>query len=98
MTTSTNNQRPIADFRMGSIKAAVWRHVNDRGVRYTTKFVRSYRDRNGDYRDTSVFDYDDLPVLEKLAGRAQVTICQLQDQDREAAQASSDAAEAGVAA
>mgnify|MGYP000037360549 CR=1 FL=1 len=99
MTTSTNKQRPIADFRMGSIKAAVWRHENDSGrPRYSTTFGRSYRDSGGNWHDTSSFDRDDLLVLAKVAERAHATIHELQDQDRQVARANEASAEAGVAA
>ena len=99
MTTSTTKQRPIADFRMGSVNAAVWRYANDNGnIRYTIKCNRSYKDRNGNWQDTSVFDYDDLPVLEKLVARAQPTIAQMQDQDRQAAAEVSEPVQEGVAA
>jgi hypothetical protein len=97
--TTTTNQRPIADIRMGSIKAAVWRFENDNAPpRYTATFSRSYRDRDGNWHDTSSFDRDDVLVLTKIADRVHTTIHELQDNDRKVAKANAASTEAAEVA
>ena len=62
-------QKPIHDFRLGHIRAAIWANQNDGRVRYAVTIVRRYR--NGtEWKDTTTFNAEDLLVVAHLAKRA----------------------------
>ncbi len=73
MSTSetTTKNRPVADVRIGAIKAAIWAHPRDKGgVRCSMKVSRSYVDDRGNWHDTDSFNTRDLLVLSKLVNEA----------------------------
>lgn len=78
--------RPIERVRLGVIQAAIWKNETDKGTMFNVTFERSFRDKNTEeWRNTSSFGRDDLPVVEKVAARAYARIHALQGADRKAA-------------
>ncbi len=48
-------QKPVAQVRIGSIKAAIWKNENGNGTRYNVTFQRLYKD--GDqWKSSESFD------------------------------------------
>ncbi len=66
--------KPVNEFRIGNIKAAVWRNDHEGSVRYNVTFSRSYRDAEH-WRSSDSFGRDDLLVVSKLADHAHTWIC-----------------------
>ena len=60
---------PVHEVRLGRIKAAVWENTTENGVRHNVTICRLYKD--GDqWKDSSSFGRDDLPLLIKVADKA----------------------------
>ncbi len=68
---NNESKRPIHEIRIGSIKAAIWRHANPEGrERYSIRIARFYREGNqqaGTWKSTDCFGRDDLLVVAKVA-------------------------------
>ena len=85
---STNN-KPVAEVRVGAVKAAIWPNQTDSGVvRYNVTFSRIYKDAEGNWKSTSSFGRDDLLVVAKVADMAHTKIFEVAnghqaDQDSE---------------
>lgn len=85
---------PPADVvRDGSLKASIWENEGKKGPYYTTTLAKTYEDRNGQLRDTNVFNNSDLLRVSELARQAYARTNDLrqdmlneqkQDQSREA--------------
>ena len=65
--------QPSAKFRMGRITATVWENQSDKGPWFSTTILRSYKDGD-DWKTTSSFGRDDLPLVEKVAAQAHAWI------------------------
>lgn len=68
-------QKPIKEFRAGTIKAAVWKEQReDNGrpsVRFSVKIEKRYFDEDSkEWRNTDYFFANDLPRLRLVAERA----------------------------
>ncbi|MEQ9094959.1 MAG: hypothetical protein RIE32_01700 [Phycisphaerales bacterium] len=59
-------QRPIKEYRLGNIKAAVWSHADEDRTRTTLRFTRLYY-KDGVWHSSGMFDVRDLPTLAELA-------------------------------
>ena len=68
-------QRPVQEFRLGRIKAAVWGNETHLGTRYSVTFSRLYKveDEPG-WRSSTSFNRDDLPLVAKVADMAHTYI------------------------
>lgn len=75
------NDRPADTLREGSLKAAIWRNESEKGAYHSVTLARTYKDKNGDLRDTSSFRAKDMLELSELTRRAHHTSREL---DREA--------------
>lgn len=65
-----SNNRPIHEFRLGYIRASIWANENDRqSVWFNVSIVRCYRDGE-EWKTTSSFGRDDLPLVSKAAEMA----------------------------
>lgn len=64
------SNRPIHEIELGRIRASIWTNVSDRNdVWFTVSIVRLYRE--GDqWRTTTSFGRDDLPLVSKAAEMA----------------------------
>ena len=77
MSTSTkprsqsreSKTRPVHEIRMGRIRAAIWQNQTDNGVRHNVTMSRLYKDGD-DWKDTTSFGRDDLPLVAKVCDLA----------------------------
>jgi hypothetical protein len=81
----SERRQPSAKFRMGRIAATVWENQGEKGSWYSTTVLRSYKDGD-DWKTTSNFGRDDLPLVEKVAAQAHAWIFRQQQQGGEATQ------------
>ena len=72
VTTAT--KLPVKTFRLGHIKAAIWKNESDQKKFYNVTFARTYMDDAKAYHDTASFGRDDLPRVAKLADLAHTFI------------------------
>ena len=62
-------QKPIHEIRLGHIRAAIWPNETEGRIWYGVSIVRRYR--NGqEWKDTTSFNRDDLPVVAQIAQMA----------------------------
>jgi hypothetical protein len=62
--------KPAHDFRIGRIKVAIWPNKSPKNdTWYNVTVVRSYKDAD-EWKDTSSFRRDDLPVVSKAMDMA----------------------------
>ena len=60
---------PVIEFRLGLIKATVWKNQTKAGTRYTTTLTRLFK--NGDnWVESTRFGRDDLPLVAKVSDQA----------------------------
>ena len=84
-----SSNKPVAEVRVGAVKAAIWPNQSDSGVvRYNVTFSRIYKDGEGNWKSTSSFGRDDLLVVAKVADQAHTKIFEVAngqqaDQDSE---------------
>lgn len=57
---------PVHELRLGRIKGLVWQNETRNGVRFSVTVVRLYKDEE-EWRETTSFDRDDLPLVAKVA-------------------------------
>ena len=74
---SAPNQPPLAEVRIGSVKAAIWRNEAEGGVYHSASFSRLYRTEDGEWRSTASFRGHDLLLLAKVADAAHTRIFEL---------------------
>jgi hypothetical protein len=60
---------PVHELRMGRIRAAIWENETQNGTRHNVTLSRLYKDGDN-WKDTTSFGRDDLPVLAKVADMA----------------------------
>ena len=86
-------QRPADTLRDGNIKATIWERQGETGPFHATTLARTYRDEQGEYRDSHSFSGTDLLRVSELAKDAYHRTNELRreqmqdrdaDQDREA--------------
>ena len=68
MSTDTRT-RPVHELRMGRIRAAIWANETQNGTRHNVTVSRIYKDGN-DWKDSSSFGRDDLPLVGKVMDQA----------------------------
>ena len=67
----TDNKKPEATFRDGSIKIAIWKNTTEDGKTYTTsRLSNSYKDKHGNWKETDRFSGTELLQLSRLAAEA----------------------------
>lgn len=65
--------RPVHELRLGRIRAAIWENETQNGTRHNVTISRLYKD--GDqWRDSTSFGRDDLPLVAKVADQAHLWI------------------------
>ena len=93
----SDKPRPVHEIRMGRIRAAIWVNETDNAVRHNVTFSRLYRDEQHDqWKDSSSFGRDDLPLISKVADQAFVWIYEQAAKNR-AAQGQNPAADGATA-
>ncbi len=48
-------KQPVDRVWDGNLKASIWENEGEKGKFYATSFARTYKDANGDYRDSNWF-------------------------------------------
>lgn len=69
---------PTAVIRDTNIKATIWENQGEKGTYFTTTLAKTYRDQNGELRDTNVFTNNDLLKVSELAKEARTKTRELQ--------------------
>lgn len=63
-------QKPVHEIRLGRIRAAIWANTSPDGdVWFNVTVTRLYQD-GGQWKDTTTFRRDDLPIVSKAADMA----------------------------
>jgi hypothetical protein len=76
---SSDKKRPVHEIRLGRIRAAIWVNATENGVRHNVTLSRLYRDeQQGQWKDSTSFGRDDLPLVAKVADQAHLWIFQAQ--------------------
>ncbi len=65
--------KPVAEFRMGLVKAVVWRNESDTGTWHNVTIVRLYQ-QEGHWNETHSFGRHDLPLVQRVAEQAHTFI------------------------
>jgi hypothetical protein len=60
------SKKPIHEVRMGRIKAAIWENETENGNRYNVTITRLYKNGDDEWKDSTSFGRDDLPLVEKV--------------------------------
>lgn len=66
------NKKPTHEVRVGGIRATIWENgasTEGRGTFHNVTVSRRYK-HDGEWKQSSSFGFDDLPVLEKAIGLA----------------------------
>lgn len=58
--------KPVHEIRLGRIKATIWANQTDNGIRHNVNLTRLYKEGD-DWKDSSSFGRDDLPLVVKVA-------------------------------
>lgn len=69
LSKSSTKTRPVHEIRMGRIKAAIWENSTDNGTRHNVTVSRLYKDGE-QWKDSSSFGRDDLPLVAKVVDQA----------------------------
>jgi hypothetical protein len=65
------SDKPIHTIRAGGVKATIWQNQGEGGNTFlTTTITRSYRDGNGEWKETNTFMAHQLPQLELVARKS----------------------------
>ena len=73
---------PIERIKSYPIEVAIWQHEGENGPYFTTSVQRSYKNKQGEWQQTTSFRRQDLLVLSHLLGKAYDTIEELEDAAR----------------
>lgn len=66
MSRTETKTRPVHEVRLGRIRAAIWANETQNGTRHNVTVSRIYKDGE-DWKDSTSFGRDDLPLLVKVA-------------------------------
>jgi hypothetical protein len=69
MAKNSKSNRPVHEVRMGRIRAAIWENETQNGTRHNVTLTRLYKDGD-DWKDSTSFGRDDLPLVSKVADMA----------------------------
>ena len=69
MSNNNTKPRPVHEIRLGRIRAAIWENDTKNGTRHNVTVARLYKDGDN-WRDSSSFGRDDLPLVAKVADEA----------------------------
>jgi len=61
---------PTTVIRDGNLKASIWQNEGEKGTYFTTILAKTYRDQDGNLRDTNAFNSNDLLGISELAREA----------------------------
>ncbi len=60
---------PAHEIRLGNIRASIWENKGDQGVWFNVSVTRLYR-QGADWKSTTSFGRDDLPLVSKAVEMA----------------------------
>lgn len=83
-TMSDDRKRSLETLRDGHLKAAIWENDHDGKTSHSVQFRRSYRDQDGQARDSDSFFGADLLRLAHLATQSHDRLARLREAAREA--------------
>lgn len=69
-----SGNKPVHTVRHRSIKATIWKNETSSGPMYNVNIVRSYKDDNGEWKDSHSIGYDDLMNVAALMYEAHAFI------------------------
>ena len=69
MAKQQTKARPVREVRLGRIRAAIWENETQNGTRHNVTLSRLYKDGD-DWKDSTSFGRDDLPLVAKVADLA----------------------------
>lgn len=72
-TKNATKARPVHEFRLGRIRAAIWENETPNGTRHNVTVSRLYKDGD-DWKDSTSFGRDDLPLVGKVLDQAHTWI------------------------
>ena len=80
----SKQSKPVQEFRIGFVKAAVWKHHNPEsgGRFFNVTFCRLYKKDGAQWASTESFGRDDLLAVSKVADQAHSWICAQGTDDR----------------
>jgi hypothetical protein len=64
-----SKKRPVHELRLGRIRAAIWENETEIGTRHNVTVSRLYKDGD-DWKDSTSFGRDDLPLVGKVCDLA----------------------------
>lgn len=70
--------KPVHEIRLGRIKAAIWENETQNGSMFNVTISRLWKD-DSQWKDSSSFGRDDLPLVAKVADRVHSWIFQEQN-------------------
>lgn len=73
MSKRTKAAPPVHEIRMGRVRAAIWENETQNGTRHNVTLTRLYKDGE-DWKDTTSFGRDDLPLVAKVSDLAHTWI------------------------
>ena len=79
--TNTKNQ-PVESIRDGSLSAVIWGNPSEKGTRYSVELVRSYKDSNDQWQNTSYLSNGEILRGNRLLNLAydRITVLRRSDQ------------------
>lgn len=77
-----DNNAPRDVLRDGALKASIWRNDGEKGPFYSASLSRTYRDQNGEPRETHSFAGNELLRVSELARKAYDRTQDLRRDDR----------------
>ena len=83
---SQTNKPPAATIRYGGLKAVIWKNTTQdepQKVRYTVNYIRSYKNANGEWKDTTSFSEIDNLKIGQLISKVADRIAELKSVDRQ---------------
>ena len=73
MARTSKPSPPVREVRIGRVRAAIWENETQNGTRHNVTLSRLYKDGD-DWRDSTSFGRDDLPLVMKVADLAHAWI------------------------
>jgi hypothetical protein len=73
-TSAAPSNRPVHTLRHRRLKVVIWRNDTKKGPMFNVTIVRSYRDGNGEWKDSQSVGYDDLMNVAGLMHEAHAFI------------------------
>lgn len=67
---------PAKKFRIGFVVATIWRNDNNGKPFYTVEVARSYKDSDGNIKNTASLGHDDLLNASRVLTRAEAWIAE----------------------